>query len=211
MNDADPNATALAYYAAWGARQHSIPGGAAAPAAQAFAQLWRAVFLVPYVQGGSSDNFLVSRGKEGRLRYCRGALVTAAPSSAQVGCPTNAALGAAPIIIKNGTVPASVLASAKACVSQLGGLGVPATLQGLLANATALAAQIPAARLGFYTSHTLLQVSLHAGGSAGVANTYLALDAASAGNMSGARAYTAAAVTAFESVLSALRAGQLPA
>ena len=64
MDDADPNATALAYYATWGARQHAIPGGAAAPAAQAFAQLWRALFLVPYIQGGSSDNFLV-RGREG--------------------------------------------------------------------------------------------------------------------------------------------------
>lgn len=60
MDDADPNATAFAYYASWGARQHSIPGGSSAPAAQAYAQLWTSLFLVPYIQAGNSDNFLVS-------------------------------------------------------------------------------------------------------------------------------------------------------
>jgi hypothetical protein len=60
MDDSDPNATAFAYYAAWGAQQLHMSGGAAAPAAQAFAKLWQQLFLVPYIQAGMSDNFIVS-------------------------------------------------------------------------------------------------------------------------------------------------------
>ena len=159
MDDADPNATALAYYATWGARQHAIPGGAAAPAAQAFAQLWRALFLVPYIQGGSSDNFLV-RGRERRKSGQARATLSNYPRThpLQASCSINAALAAAPGIVSNGTVPAAALKAAQGCLSQLGGPSVPVTLQALLANATALAAAIPDARRGFFTSHTLLQV-----------------------------------------------------
>lgn len=179
----DENATALAFYAAWGARQHAIPGGAAAPAAQAFAALWRDFFLVPYVQTGLSDNFLSNA-------------LQAAPAQA-----------AASIVAGQGVTPAQVAAMTTAA-GKLGGADAVTALSGLLARAEALQPQLPASRQGFFASHTALQIAMHYHGASAIVACADALTAGAAGNWSGAAASAQAALASMDALVQMLRAGE---
>ena len=143
FNAPTPLAAARDYYAAWGARQHSIPGGAADPAALAFSSLWADFFAVPYVQAALSDQFLAD--------YTQGV-----------------ARDAALAIAASGNVSAATLAKAKENVRMLSnntdatGAVVLAAMDALVARGAALLPQLPAARQGFFASHTLAQLRLHA-------------------------------------------------
>lgn len=185
----DPVAAALAHYAAWGAQQHHIPGGATAPAAVAYARLWADLFDVPYIQGALSDNFLA------------GAIQGAASSGARG-------------VHGDGTVPAAALDDARRAVARLSngsdasGASVVTALAALLSRAEDLSTQLPPARVGYFTSHTLLQVRLHAGSTAALVGVLDTLTAASARNWPAAALAAGNALAAAERVLEALRDGE---
>ena len=175
---------ARAFYQKWGARQHGLD--AADPAAAAFSALWADLFATPYLQLGLSDNFFGSVMK-------RNVRDIALQVAAQ------------------GTVPKEPLANLRNAVLRLtnntdaSGATVVNATAALLARAEALASSIPARRLGFYRSHTLLQARLAAGGVALVVGTAQAASAAASGDWAGAGAAASAACAAGASVLAGFR------
>lgn len=179
----DPNATALQFYAQWGARQLHIPGGASDPAAQAFASIWRDYFLLPYIQAGMSDNFIVTS-------------LAAAPAHAAV------------TIAANGTVSPADVAAIDDVMLTIGGAPTIAALGALLMRAEQLQPVLPAARQAFFAGHTLLQVAMHAHGVAALASAADCLHAAALGNWSAAGTAATASLASMEAVLAAMRVGE---
>ena len=181
-----PLAAARDYYAAWGARQHGIPGGAAAPQALAFAALWADFFAVPYVQNALSDQFLADA--------TQGVAREAAQALAATGNVTAAALAGARRnvqLLSNGT--------------DASGSAVLAVLDALAARAAALLPALPAPRQGFFASHTLAQLRLHAALARAMVGVLGALEACAVGDGAGCAAGAGSAAAAGDAALAALR------
>jgi hypothetical protein len=189
FNAASPAAAAADFTARFAAQQLHLPGGAADASAVAFAALWTRFFAIPYIYAGLADNFF--GGHVQRIATDGGNAINAAS-----------------------TVPAATLASAQAAVASLSngsdasGASVTAALDALLADARALAADLPASRVGWYTSHTLTQFALNAQSAHALVSVRDALVAAKAADWAGARTAGAAALAFSDSVLASLRAGE---
>jgi hypothetical protein len=181
----NPNATALAYYASWGARLLSLPGGAASTAAMEFASIWATYFLVPYVQAGTSDNQLTN------LLY-------------------DSCSAAAEDVRASGAVSGKTAAAAAGASARVGGATTVAALAALQARAVALLAAVPPARQAYFRAHTLLQMSLHAELTSALASIAQATAASAGGDSAAAMTAASAAAASLDSVLAARRDGELP-
>ena len=186
-----PITAANSFYASWGAAQHGLPPSAAtSPSMLEFASIWSAYFQLPYIQTGHSDQFI---------------------SLQTIGFAT----AAAPSIRKSGSVPANLVSAAAAAVTLLSnntdpsGKSVSSATAALLARALALRAALPPSRAGFFTSHTLLQMTLQARGVAIMVNVSTALTAAARGDFTTAAAASAAADAAAQDLLTAMREAEL--
>ena len=184
-----PAAAALAHYAAFGARQLHLPGGPTDASALAYAQLWADFFLIPYIQGGSSDNFL-----SGAIsRFARAAALS---------------------ISHNATVSPSDIAGAATAVLRLSngtdasGSSITSALAALVSRATALTPMLPPARQGWYVSHTVTQISLHTSLTLALTESLDAMRLAASSNWTGAQAAAAVASASAEGALAALRDGE---
>jgi len=188
VNATSPSAAAADFYARFAAQQLHLPSATDATAI-AYASIWSRFFAVPYIQNGISDNFFQTKLS-----------VSAGKAVADISTAS--------------TVPANALAEAKADVliltnnSDSSGASVISALGALLADARTLAPSIPAARVGWYTSHTITQFSFHLGAAQALVSVRDALVAADARDWGGAAQASAAALEAAERVLATLRTGE---
>jgi hypothetical protein len=129
----DFDATAHAWYAKFGVDYVGLAPG---PAADAYASLWDAYFSVPYLFNGTSDNLLVQ-------------LVLSSADAISADWVTGA-----------GVSPATV-AKAEGNLGRMGGPSALSAMAAVNASAWALLPSVPAARVGFYASHVLVQLATH--------------------------------------------------
>jgi hypothetical protein len=177
----DPNATALAFYTAWGAAQFRLQPTDAA----AFGALWRDYFAVPYIQGGSADNLI-------------------AEALANVGGE------AAADFASTGTVSGKTQADASGALARIRGAATPAALLAVLARAQALAdsGAVPAARQAFYAAHTLVGIATTAQGAQALSLLASGVASVAGGNAAGATAQLQQAVAALDALFALRRIGE---
>lgn len=175
----DPNATALAFYSAWGARQAGL-----APAdAATFGAAWRDYFATPFIQSGRADNVLANLISD---------VCTVAGADLQ----------------KNGTVSAGAVAKAAGALAQIGGSATPSALLGLLDRVKALQASVPAARQPFFAGHTLVGMASTAQPAQAVMLISTALAAIASGDKATAAAALDGALAAMDDLMSLRRTGE---
>jgi hypothetical protein len=177
----DPNAAALAFYAAWGVRQMHLSSGDSA----AFATAWAAYFAVPFIQAGTADNKLT--------------LALA-----------NLAMAAAGDIAATGTVSSKTQGDAVSTVKSIGGASTPTGLLAALASVQALAdsGAVPAPRLPFYTAHTLLGMGTTAHNADAIVLLASAIAKLASGDAAGAVSDVTSGLMSMDTILSLRRTGE---
>jgi len=176
----DTNASALAFYAAWGARQFRL-----SPAdADKFATVWKDYFAVPLIQGGRADNLVANLISDNAIR-------------------------AAGDVQKSGNVSGTTAADTAKAVADMGA-STPTLLLAILARAQALAASgaVPAERLPFFGAHTLVGTATTAYSSQAVVDLGTAVASLAAGDKPSAAAALASAIAAMDALFALRRAAE---